>query len=1383
MSAPVPAPGRFKPLRGGLVELFLYEAQEFPFRDGRLLLRGDNGSGKSKVLALTLPLLFDADLSPARVEPDADAGKRMAWNLLLGDEHEERTGYSWIEFGRLDDQGDERIVTLGLGMKAVRQRGVVKHWWFITDQRIGEDLHLVDRTRTVRTRERLAEAIGERGAVFDTKERYRRAVDEALFGLHARYDALVDLLVQLRQPQLSKRPNAQVLDRALTEALAPVPSALIDTVAESYQALEDEERAVARLRQGAAALAAFTEERARYARVAARRATTGPRRAQSEYEDRNRRLRDAERTLGEADGALAAATDARDEAVRALAELRGEREALALRQASKEQLDLTASRELSDMEARSAGDAARALERARSRHERADQARAFAAEREERETRRLADARVELVRVAGIAGISLAAVAEYPGSAAEPGVLRARVAAEADRRRRQIDHVRELLADEVRAASRHADAEGSVDAAAASLAGCEARVQGAEADATTAARAWLEATREHLGGAVEVRAHLDRRSGATASDGSAAVGADAVVDVILERSADWTALASGDNPVAQWARAVRRDADAELALDAAATHAELRRIAPLATDLETEIAGLEGGGIRRPPAPHTRASDRGATPGAAFWECVDPLPDLAPDDVAGFEAALEAAGILDAWVAADGTASDAHGDVVLRPAPVDGPTLVDLMRPTASDLPRDVVDALLRSVSVVERPVAGTIAVSTRGGFALGPLVGEWSKDGAEYLGAPARERARLARLEIARAERDALADERRRLEERAAHLAERGRRLAEEVDSLPPDAPVRDGVRRIVLESERRTDAAAVLAAARTAFEAAAAALESARDAVTESARDYAVDTADLAAVSEAVRDLPRSAREVGDRAVDWSAANDALRRAADDASRADEELGAAGGAAIDAEGRAASARRRYETLDATAGIEAREIERLASDIAQRLTAAQEREQTASAETQSASNAAAVAGATLERVREDVDAAARVREEATEEFRRFASTGLLALAAPEAETPDPAATWAPDPTVRLARRVAEDLGVRDVEPEEWDRASDRMGLAFDRLQVELSAQGRVAASEHRHDVIVVSVRLGSEDVAPERLAADLATERDERERLLTQRERAILETHLIDEVGAQLHERVRDAHGQVDRMNSELERRPTRSGLRLRIRWLPGDDELDREGTRLLQQSAAAWSPADREAVGDYLRGRISAARADDPDGSWHERLTRAFDYRAWNRFSVELHQNGGWRPASGPASGGERVLAASVPLFAAAASHYASAGNPHAPRLILLDEAFAGVDDRSRASYLGLLTEFDLDVVMTSEREWATYPEIPGIAIAHLFRLPGASAVHVEHWTWDGVVRERVPDPGTSAIESAPAAAWSDDAFDLGPEFDAGAADGRGR
>ncbi|MFF8997257.1 SbcC/MukB-like Walker B domain-containing protein [Streptomyces achromogenes] len=57
-----------------------------------------------------------------------------------------------------------------------------------------------------------------------------------------------------------------------------------------------------------------------------------------------------------------------------------------------------------------------------------------------------------------------------------------------------------------------------------------------------------------------------------------------------------------------------------------------------------------------------------------------------------------------------------------------------------------------------------------------------------------------------------------------------------------------------------------------------------------------------------------------------------------------------------------------------------------------------------------------------------------------------------------------------------------------------------------------------------------------------------------------------------------------------------------------------------------------------------------------------------------------------GGRRP-SGPPRAGKGHWPRPYPPFAAASSHYASAGGEHAPRLVTLDEAFAGVNDDSRA------------------------------------------------------------------------------------------------
>ena len=196
-----------------------------------------------------------------------------------------------------------------------------------------------------------------------------------------------------------------------------------------------------------------------------------------------------------------------------------------------------------------------------------------------------------------------------------------------------------------------------------------------------------------------------------------------------------------------------------------------------------------------------------------------------------------------------------------------------------------------------------------------------------------------------------------------------------------------------------------------------------------------------------------------------------------------------------------------------------------------------------------------------------------------------------------------------------------------------------------------------------------------------------------------------------------------------------------------------PGEDPAARK--RLLNTSADLWSADDRNVVGTMLQRRIALEReradgsTDRDGGSLLDQLARALDYRRWHRFRVERWQDGQWRKLSGPASSGERALGLTEPLFAAVASFYSQGSYALAPRLILLDEAFAGIDDAARAHCMGLIREFDLDFVITSEREWACYAELPGVAICHLQRQEGIDAVFVSRWTWDGRAKVRDADP----------------------------------
>ena len=50
--------------RVGLLDFWYYDEEEFDFLDGRMLLRGANGSGKSVTMQSFIPLLLDGNMRP-----------------------------------------------------------------------------------------------------------------------------------------------------------------------------------------------------------------------------------------------------------------------------------------------------------------------------------------------------------------------------------------------------------------------------------------------------------------------------------------------------------------------------------------------------------------------------------------------------------------------------------------------------------------------------------------------------------------------------------------------------------------------------------------------------------------------------------------------------------------------------------------------------------------------------------------------------------------------------------------------------------------------------------------------------------------------------------------------------------------------------------------------------------------------------------------------------------------------------------------------------------------------------------------------------------------------------------------------------------------------
>ncbi|HMO47471.1 MAG TPA: TIGR02680 family protein [Rubrivivax sp.] len=1367
---PEPALPRWQPLRLGLVELFHYDAEEFWFRDGHLLLRGNNGTGKSKVLSLALPFLFDAQLKPARIEPDGDPAKKMAWNLLLG-RHERRMGYSWIEFGRIGDDGAPQYLTLGCGLAAAAARPVVDSWFFLLEQgRIGQDLWLISPTRVVLARERLREALealGPRGGqsqIFATAAEYRRAVDERLFQLGpARYAALMDTLIQLRQPQLSKKPDEASLSQALTEALPPLPTDLLGDVAEALSQLEEYRRELAEYEALERAVGQFSQRYQRYAATQARRQARALRSAQTGFDNASRELNEARQALQQAQAAEADAVAQQDAAEQALYSARLRLEALQNdpAMASAKQLE-SAEREAR----RRADDAARAaLERrdAEARLAREQQASRQRAQRADQAARALAAQRGEAVQGAAAAGLAqalaanpLAAAADTELAALESLALdsaRQDLRRAAGARREQLELLLQRCDAVERAGYTHARAQEQRDLCRDEADDAAERRALADDAVTQQAQALLDAWQRHLDGLRQLQL------------------ADAAA--VLDGLAAWSAGLDGENPARAALLQAQQATAQRLAQRQAELDAQQRALDEEQQSLQAERTRLQQGEDAEPPAPHWRAPvARGGRAGAPLWQLVDFQPHVAQAERAGLEAALQAAGLLDAWVTPEGTLLGADG----APLPHDAQWLVRPPQPEslagwlqsapdAAAVAPALLQRLLQGVACGTHDAPGAESwLSPDGRFRLGALAGAWAKPGAEFIGCAARAAARARRVQQIAARLHALAADAAALQQAYARLDGARQQALREWQDAPADDALRSAHAQASANAREYEAARQRLAQAEQRWREAAQAWEQAQQDLARDAEDLA-----LPAARAALQAMLQALQAFGDTLHALAAAARELREAvAEQRQQQQREQEADAGArhaAEQAAERAAlaeEARIQWQTLQESVGAEVEAIR-------QRL--AQARSAVAEGETQQRRHDASrrsVGEARARAEQRSQDAAALLdergsaRQHAVAQLQGFAATGLLGTALPDAELPPPTPAWTIEPALTLARRAEQALAAVKDDDEAWSRVQAQVSQDYTELGRALAALSHQAQAETSDFGLVVHIVYQNTPERPDRLGLRLAGEIAQRRELLTAGEREVLENHLQAEIAAAVQKLLRDAEHQVSAINEELHARPTSTGVRFRLQWqtlpeggtgTPGAPVgLEAARRRLLNTSTDLWSAEDRRVVGEMLQQRIAAerSRADaEQGGSLLEQLARALDYRHWHRFRVQRWQDGQWRPLSGPASSGERALGLTVPLFAAVSSFYSRAGSAHAPRLVLLDEAFAGIDDSARGHCWALVREFDLDFVITSEREWACSAELPGVAIAQLQRREGVDAVHVSRWVWDGRARRREQDP----------------------------------
>lgn len=1359
VSLPLPKRSdRWQPLRSGVLNLYRYDYEEFHFEDGRLLLRGNNGSGKSRVLALQLPFLIDGEVSPARVEPDGDQFKRIEWNLLMG-KYPDRTGYTWIEFGRRETDGTLRFLTLGCGMRAVAgHSGLHSRWFFVTSQRIGRDLFLQNAQRTPLGREKLETAMGAAGRVILKVEDYKRAVDEALFGLGPRFGPLVELLLRLRRPQLSRKLDEDELSGALSDALPTLPTAIIDEVAESFSSLQTDRGKLREFAAAQEAVGAFLGEYGSYMRVAVRRRANAVRTTHAAYEAAQRAVRDAERRFAAAAAQLASLEQMQAESETQLAG--AESAARTLRESPEMK---TAD------EVKLAGDTATAAANALAQSEE-DEARAATAEQRAGQSRQQSEAHAarieaqlqEKIRAADAAAVAAdlaAAHREQIGSLeSEISDLKFESGGEAALRR--------AVAQRERALSVLRGHEQKVAAAQSGLDVAEAARLCAEAEAS-AAREAEHGARDSL--AKEAEALLANYSAwRTGTRHLQALSPD----TLAESFAGWVEQRGGASPLRTAIDEAHRAAVARFAERESALKESERRLTATISELDAAIDRLEHGETLPPPAPALPRAERTGRPGAPLWRICDFRPGLADEERAGLEAALQASGLLDAWVLPDGRLLGETEDAFLFDAPG-----------TASATPHHLGEALLVAIdrenpatrdfdaTAIERVFsrlgwgedAGSHWVAANGRWQLGPLAGRASKASADYIGESTRAEHRRRQLVDVRAQRSAAADAQAKLARDFAGLADDRVQAAHELAAVPADDAVwRSG---FALEAATRKVGDTFQASERAGRDAAVRRGE--RDEAA-TARDR--DAADLKlagwlgrldALTHATSAYTTALAALWPTAGHWVTVATQLAATRAQAVEATAELQSRRerreAAAVVAE----AARQRFATLEEMHGEavtvvlhKLKEAEIEVVRLKRELTENQKQQLTET----TARTKAEGDKSTAEQQRVEHEA---TRQVAIAILQRFAEQRLLAEADPALRDVD-LAEWSVAQAVDLVRHRIDKLLAEVADDDtSWHRRQEAIHGHIQDLHDRLMAHGHQPEPRQLEDVVLVQCVFQARPHTMTELRDAFAAEIAERERLLQAKEQEIIENHLLAEAAVELTKLIRAAETWRASANEELNARPTSSGVRFRFQWEPDTEIRFHEVRPVLLRKGELWTPSERAALAAFLQARIAAEQNADESGSWRDHLSRALDYRGWHRFVVERQQDGQWRRLNratyGTGSGGEKALALTLPRFAAAAAHYKSAAKT-APRLVMLDEAFAGIDPTMRAQCMGVLTQFDLDVIMTSEQEWGCYRTVPSLAIYHLTTLPGLDAVATTRWIWDG--RERRQDD-TPLPPDAPAEA----------------------
>ena len=1385
---------RWQASRIGLINFWYYDEQEFPFVKGRMLLRGSNGSGKSVTMQSVIPLLLDGNMSPERLDPFGSRDRKMSSYLLEEDDgRDERTGYLYLEFKR---QESDTWLTVGMGIRARRGKPLDKWYFSLTDgRRVGKDFLLYKEMgeKVTLSKKELENRIAGGGQVFERQADYMEYVNRQIFGFETveEYKEMIDLLIQLRTPKLSKDFKPSVVNDILSDSLQPLSDEDLRPMSEAIENMDTMNMNLKAREAGYQAAEKIQKVLDRYNRLtlfekADRCCENEKKLSEAEREEKARagemersqnRVRELEREMSGLDARRDAMEKERESLSKSDAvSLKSREMDLASRIRTREELLDEKTRQLEakqeqyvEIEDKKKREEDRAWEKEQELDGILEE---MQSEAEEMSFDEHAFFQTELKE--NIHSTFSWETHEAQFQKVKDEISRGtEILREAETRQREADA---LL-------KRRERQQRETDAA-------QRRESELEAVLTQVENEWKEKLYSWNGQNRELKFTPEQmRLMARFADD---YGEESDFAEVRRIAADlWIERKGGID------REARRCQD------------ELRELEQAHQEIAEELDQWENSREPEPPRSEAVKMNRDrlhrlGIPYEEFYKVVEFGKELNQDQEAcgRLEEALQEMGILDALVIeeqyreqvmkADPGCADRYLFVQSHHAENSLLDLLDLNDSVNDIFFNQRITGILGNIAVsggkdasgsveksreksVHSPrtaaetavedVPSMTVVYPDGSYQIGVVSGTVSgSHEAGFIGVQARERNRQAKIASCREMLAENEERQKNIRGELSALEQRAARLQEEYGNLPDDTDMREAWR--MLTDARRT--------------------------VERMREEGARLEKELLEASEALKELRRQAAEIAQRLY-LTCNYETFRRA---------------------ESAAADYRQHFYQL--------RSGHELFLQICAHLEELKERREILDAE--------------MEQIRYEEGSARRELKKEQEEYDSILRQLELTDYEQIRQKLDECMQWLRDYPQRLQscvtektqneeriRMLAEQAGQNEERMKELRRRQEYLAKCFEAeknlkyvVQAETGSESvketaeeiqRILAPECRDmdkeqiirslnqvyfenrgfltDYQIMQTELFEEldgeaqrgdpsakrlDIAARyqgvripfgRLLTHLSEEITELKDLIKAGDRELFEDILANTVSRKIRGKINSSNAWVEKMNSLMGAMNTSSGLKLNLRWrsrtAETEDQLDtRELVELLKKDYRLMREDEAAKLSAHFRSKVEEARrhARDSGGmiSFYQVMKETLDYRKWFEFQL-FFQKGGERVKEltnsvfGTFSGGEKAMAMYVPLFSAVVAKY-EGGRPDAPRLISLDEAFAGVDNRNIRDMFRLMTEFQFDFIINSQVLWGDCDTLDALAIYQLLRPENAKFVTVMPYLWNGHARVMLED-----------------------------------